>query len=99
MAEKDEKLKSVATELERTQKALRMLNNRTSRLDHLINLGKSFGDHSGIGFKGDSSASNIVFIKSSLLIDLIDPSKKDKFVINSVATKGKHVVQQTVSID
>ena len=55
LAEKDENLKFVAIELERTQKMLRLLNNRTSKLDHLVTTDKSFGDHSGVGYKGESS--------------------------------------------
>ena len=48
-AEKVENLKSVTTELERTQKTLRLLNNGTSKLDHLITIGKSFSDYSDVG--------------------------------------------------
>ena len=47
--EKTETLKTITSELERTQKSLRLLNNGSSKLDHLITTGKSFGDHSGIG--------------------------------------------------
>ena len=35
IAEKDENLKSIAIELERTEKTVRLLNNGTSKLDHL----------------------------------------------------------------
>ena len=38
LAEKVENLKSVTTKLEKTQKMLRLLNNGTSKLDHLIQL-------------------------------------------------------------
>ena len=89
VTEKDEKLKSVTIELERTQKTLRLLNNETNRLDHLITSGKSFGDHSGVGFKGESSGTKIMFIKSSLLAYSIDASKS---IIRSVAIKDKSVV-------
>ena len=41
-AEKTETLKLVTIELERTQKSLRLLNNGSSKLDHLITTGKSF---------------------------------------------------------
>ena len=53
--EKDENLKSVAIELERNRKTLRLLNNDTSKLDHLITTGKSFSDHSAVDYKGESS--------------------------------------------
>ena len=46
---------------------LRLLNNRTSRLDHLINTGKSFGDHSNVGYKGKSFGTKTVFIKSGFI--------------------------------
>ena len=55
LAKKVENLKSVTTKLEKTQKMLRLLNNGTSKLDHLIIIGKSFGDHSGVGYKGKFS--------------------------------------------
>ena len=64
IVEKDEKLKSVATELDKTKKMLRLLNNGTSRLDHLITTGKSFDNHSGVGYKGESSGTNTMFVKS-----------------------------------
>ena len=50
LLKKDENLKSITTELERTQQMLRLLNNGISKLDHLIITGKSFGDHSGIEY-------------------------------------------------
>ena len=72
LAEKDKNLKFIATELERTQKMLRLPNNGTSKLDHLITTGKSFGDHSGVGYKCESSGSKTSFVKSSLLDDSIN---------------------------
>ena len=95
IAEKDEKLKSIATELERTQKILRLLNNGTSRLDHLITTGKSFGDHTSIGYKDESSRTKIMFIKFGLLTDTIDVSS-NKSVIKSVAIEGKYAVQKSI---
>ena len=49
LTKKDENLKPITIELERTQKTLRFLNNGTSKLDHLNTTGKSFGDHGGVG--------------------------------------------------
>ena len=66
-----------------------MLNNGTNRLDYIITSGKTFGNHNGIGFKGETFGFKIIFIKSSLLIDLVD-QLKGKFVIGSVTTEGKH---------
>ena len=71
VAEKDENLKSVATELEITQKVLQLLNNGTNMLNHLITSDKSFGDHSGADFKGEFSNTKTVFIKSELFTDSV----------------------------
>ena len=59
----------------------------------MISPGKTFGDHSDIGFRGENSISKTVFIKSRLLTDLVDPSKKGKSIVSSVATEGKPAVQ------
>ena len=96
LVEKTKKLKSVTTKLERTQKSLRLLNNRSSKLDHLITVDESLGDHSGIGYKGESSSSKTVFINSSLLDDSINVSVK-KPIVKSIATKQPIVIDKSVS--
>ena len=48
---------------------LRLLNNGTSKLDHLITIDKSLGDHSGVGYIGKSSGIKPMFVKSGLLVD------------------------------
>ena len=63
-----------------------MINNGLSKLDQLITTGKSFSDHGGVGYKGESSGSKIVFIKSGLLDDSINVSVKNP-TVKSVATK------------
>ena len=90
-------LKSVATELERTQKMIRLLNNGTSKLDHLITTGKSFSDHSGVGYKGEPSGSKTIFIKSGLVDDSFNVSVK-KSILKSVATENKFSIKQSVAI-
>ena len=42
-------------------------------MDHLITSDKSFGNHGGVGYKGESSGTKIMFIKSGLLVDLLMP--------------------------
>ena len=69
-----------------------MLNNGTSKLDQLITIGKSPGDHSGVGYKGESSGTKTIFVKSGLLNDSINVSIK-KLVVKSVATENKSVVK------
>ena len=95
VVEKDKKLKSVEIELERTQQAFCLLKNKMNRLDHLITSGKLFGDHIGVGFKGESSGTKIVFIKSWVLANSVDASK---LVIRSVTIEGNFVVQQSIVI-
>ena len=90
--EKDENLKSVAIKLERTQKMVRLLNNGASKLNHLITIDKSFSDHSGVGYKGESSDTKAIFVKSSLLDDSINVSIK-KPVVRYVAIENKSAVK------
>ena len=91
VAEKAEKLKCVATELERAQKALRLLNNGMNRLDHMITSRKSFGDHNGVGFKGEFSSTKTVFIKFGLLVNFVD-AENYKPVIRSIASEDKSAI-------
>ena len=71
ITDEDKKLKFVAIELKRTQKTLCLLNNETNSLEHLVTSGKLFGDHSGVGFKGKSSGTKTMFIKSDYLLNLL----------------------------
>ena len=65
-------------------------------MDHLITIGNSFGDRSGVGDKGESFGTKTVLIKSGLLADTIDvPNNKP--IIKSIATESKSVVQQSVA--
>ena len=97
LAEKDKKLKSIAIELERTKKMLRLLNNSTNRLDHLIIVGNSFDDHSGVRYKDESSSTKTILVKFGLLTDSINLSY-NKLVVKSVATKNKSAVKQSIAI-
>ena len=62
----------------------------------MITTSKSFGDHSGVGYKGESSGTRTVFIKFGILVDTTDVSN-NKPVIKSIAIEGKFVVQQSVA--
>ena len=75
-----------------TQKTLRLLNNSTSKLDHLITTSKSFGDHSSVGYKHESSGSKTIFVKSGLVNASINVSVKKPYV-KSVATENKSIVK------
>ena len=96
LAEKSEALKAVTSKLERTQKSLRLLNNGSRKLDHLITTVKSFGNHSGIGYKGETSSSKIVFINFGLLDDFLNVLVK-KPAVKSVATKQSIATDKSVS--
>ena len=68
----------------------RLLNNNISKLDHLITTGKSFGDHNGVRYKGESYGSKTIFLKSGLFDDSINVSIK-KYFLKSVAIVNKSV--------
>ena len=73
VAEKEEKLKSAATEHERTQKTLCLLNNGTNRLEHLITSSKLLGNHSGVSFKVETTSIKTMFINIDYLLILLMP--------------------------
>ena len=61
----------------------------------MITIGKLFGDHCGIGYKGETSGSKTIFVKSGLLDDSINISmnesvEKSVSIRHPVAT-GKSV--------
>jgi len=62
-AEKEKKLQETRAELEHTQKSLKMMNSGTSKLDHILSIGKASGDRHGLGYIGESSTSKTVFVK------------------------------------
>ena len=68
MKEKDEKVQELTAKLDSTKKNLRMLNSRTTKLDHILNIGQSMNNQNGIGFSDviDSVAtkSKTVFVKA-----------------------------------
>ena len=62
----------------------------------MITIGKSFGDHSGIGYKGESSGSKTVFVKFGLLNDSLNVFVK-KSDVKSIATKQSVSTSKSVS--
>ena len=62
----------------------------------MITTGKSFGDHSGIGYKGKSSGSKTIFINFGLLDDSLNVSVI-KPVVKYVATKQSIATDKSVS--
>ena len=56
----------------------------------------NISDHNGVGYKGESSGSRTIFIKSGLLDDSLNISIK-KPIVKSVATENKSIVKQSVA--
>ena len=63
VTEEESKLKEVSLELERTQKSFKMLNSGTSKLEHILTIGKPSRDQRGLGFVGETSGSKTMFVK------------------------------------
>ena len=62
----------------------------------MITTDKSFGNHNGIGYKGESSDSKTVFINSSLLNDPINVSVK-KPTVKSIVPKQLDATDKSMS--
>ncbi|GMN53948.1 hypothetical protein TIFTF001_023078 [Ficus carica] len=62
---KDNKLQETRTQLEETQKSLKILNSGTAKLDHILSFRKPNHDHYGLGYIGKASTSKTVFVKES----------------------------------
>ncbi|GMN44717.1 hypothetical protein TIFTF001_013914 [Ficus carica] len=53
---KTKALQEMRYKLEETRKSLRMLNFGSAKLDHIFSIGKSFGNHQGLGYTGEASS-------------------------------------------
>ena len=62
----------------------------------MITTSRSFSDHSGIGYKGESSGSKTIFINSGLLGDSLNVSVK-KPAVKSIATKQHVATDKSMS--
>ncbi|XP_024030940.1 uncharacterized protein LOC112094406 [Morus notabilis] len=63
--ENEKKLQETRAELEHTQKSLKIMNSGTTKLDHILSIGKASGDRHGLGYIGESSTSKKVFVKKT----------------------------------
>ena len=61
-SEKEEEARQAGAQLAETQKGLRMLNNGTDQLDHLLSVGQS--DRCGLGYQGECSKTEGVFVSA-----------------------------------
>lgn len=89
--EKKNTLEEITTELERTQKSIKIINFGTRQLNHILTLGKSSIDHHGLGYKERySSSAGIVLVNVSLLLAKFLDELKSKDVAHSSPTWGKY---------
>ncbi|XP_024018312.1 uncharacterized protein LOC112090655 [Morus notabilis] len=63
--EREKKLLETRFELEYTQKSFKMMNSGTTKLDHIISIGKASGDRHDLDYTGESSTSKIMFVKKT----------------------------------
>ena len=61
--EKEKKQVELKAELVHTQKTLKMMSSGTSKLEHILSMGKASGDHHGLRYTTECSMSKIVFVK------------------------------------
>ena len=63
--ENEKKLQDTRAELESTQKNLKMMNSGTTKLDHILSMGKASCDRHGLGYTSKCSTSKTVFVKET----------------------------------
>ena len=91
VTKKEDRIKELSFELERTQKNLKMLNLDSTQLDQILFKGKYIGNQQGLGFKGECSNSKTIFVKSNSMtsygvVSLVLENRK--LAANSVATEN-----------
>lgn len=64
VAEK-EKLQELKAEIEHTQKTIKTMNSNSSKLDHILSMGKASSDHHGLGYTREFSTFKTVFVKET----------------------------------
>ena len=96
-SEKEEEARQAGAQLAETQKGLRMLNNGTDQLDHLLSIGKS--DRCGLGYQGECSKAGGVFVSAGKTKDVGTSDTKPevkRFARN--ATNGKTAVKHATDV-
>ncbi|PON74745.1 hypothetical protein PanWU01x14_048040 [Parasponia andersonii] len=95
---KENILKEISMELERTMKSLKTLNSGSSQFDHILTYGKFPSDISGLGFKDECSGTKTIFVKELVttpvrtIVVITTGSKKVSAPVTKlvVATIGSH---------
>ena len=65
LAESEKIQENLSGELEHMKKQVRMLNSGSSKLDQILTVGKAASDRVGLGYTGESSGSNTVFVPAA----------------------------------
>ncbi|XP_024028691.1 uncharacterized protein LOC112093781 [Morus notabilis] len=85
----EKKLQDTRAELESTQKNLKMMNSGTTKLDHILSIGKASCDRHGLGYTVECSTSKTVFVKETHASEprttlnkkvIISPPRRKRFV-------------------
>ena len=75
--EKEKKQVELKAELVHTQKTLKMMSPGTSKLEHILSMGKASGDHHGLGYTGECSTSKTIFVKGHASLEPLPVVKKN----------------------
>lgn len=95
--EKDRRISELQCKLNYTQKSLKILNSRTSKLDHIFTLGKHGCNREGHSFQDEKSlTSKIVLVKSSH-IEPLQPNLSQGNVSNTHPRDSKGKIKKFVS--
>ena len=96
-SEKEEEARQAGAQLAETQKNLRLLNNGTNQLDHLLSIGQS--DRCGLGYQGECFKAEGIFVSAGKIKDVaVSHTKPEvkRFVGN--ATNGKKAIKHATDV-
>ncbi|XP_056862374.1 uncharacterized protein LOC108845375 [Raphanus sativus] len=96
-SEKEEEARQAGAQLAETQKGLKMLNGGTKQLDHLLSIGKS--DRCGLGYQGECSTAEGVFISAGKTGDLATSATEPEVKVSAEKTSnGKTAVKTATDV-
>lgn len=87
IVERDKKIREISIELERAQKALKMISLNTSQLDQILSSRKPTRDHFGLGCRGNNFNSKNIFIKGSTVVPTSSVSVAITFLLSQHMVK------------
>ncbi|KAF3598565.1 hypothetical protein F2Q69_00036005 [Brassica cretica] len=96
-SEKEEEARQAGAQLAETQNGLRMLNNGTDQLDNLLSIGQS--DRCGLGYQGECSKAEGVFVLSGKTKDVVTSATKPEVKMSARnAANGKTAVKLATDV-